>query len=211
MYPFLKRVIDIVGSLVGLVLFSPVLLLTAIAIKLNSKGPIMADVPERAGKNGKPFKMYKFRSMIVNAHEILRTDPKLQNLYEEYKRNSYKLNYDPRVTRVGHIIRRASIDEFPQLLNVLRGEMSLVGPRAYYQDELIDQQKKYPQAHKYVVDLLKVKPGLTGPWQVSGRSAINFDKRVVMDSEYARKHSILYDFWMIVRTVPALLSGRGAV
>ncbi len=211
MYSFIKRVIDVVGSICGLLIFSPFLVITVVAIKLDSAGPVLADVPERVGKNGKLFKMYKFRSMIINAHEILRSDPKFRKLYEEYKRNSYKLNYDPRVTRVGHIIRRTSMDEFPQLFNVLKGEMSLVGPRAYYKDELVEQQKKYPLTQKYVIDLLRVKPGLTGPWQVSGRSAINFDKRVVMDSEYARKHSIFYDFWIILKTIPALLSGRGAV
>lgn len=210
-YDFFKRFIDIVGSSAGLVLFSPVILLTAIAIRLDSKGPILADVPERVGKNGELFKMYKFRSMIVNAHQLLRTDPKFREFFNQYKRNSYKLNDDPRVTRVGRFIRRTSIDEFPQLLNVLRGEMSLVGPRAYYTDELLEQQKKYPNTKGYVSTLLKVKPGLTGPWQVSGRSAINFDKRVRLDAGYADKRSLLYDFWIMVRTIPALLSGRGAV
>lgn len=192
----------------GLIVLSPLLLLVALAIKLDSSGPVMADTPMRAGKNGKLFKIYKFRSMVQNAHEILEKNPKL---LEEYKKNSYKIFNDPRVTRVGKFIRKYSIDEFPQFFNILKGEMSLVGPRAYYPYELEEQQRNYPQSRKYVKVILSGKPGLTGVWQVTGRSEINFDKRVKMDADYVAKKSIPYDFLIMLKTIPAVISGRGAV
>lgn len=207
-YDFLKRVMDIIGSILGLILLSPLLLIVALAIKLDSLGPVMADTPERAGKDGKLFKIYKFRSMVQNAHEILEKNPKL---LEEYKRNSYKIFNDPRVTRVGRFIRKYSIDELPQFFNILKGEMSLVGPRAYYPYELEEQQKKYPASRKYVKVILSGRPGLTGVWQVTGRSEINFDKRVKMDAGYVKRRSVLYDFWLLLKTIPAVISGRGAV
>lgn len=199
---------DIVGSLLGLFLLSPLLMLVALAIKLDSPGPVMADTPMRAGKDGRLFKIYKFRSMVQNAHEILEKNPKL---LEAYKKNSYKIINDPRITRIGKFIRKYSIDEFPQFLNILKGEMSLVGPRAYYSYELLEQQKKYPASRKYVKVILSGKPGLTGVWQVTGRSEINFDKRVKMDSGYVKRKSILYDLWIMLKTIPAVISGRGAV
>lgn len=211
MYNFIKRFIDIVGSFLGLIFLSPILLLMALLIKLDSRGPVFADTPMRVGKGGKLFKMYKFRSMVANAHDLLRTDPKFQKLYEEYKKGSYKLYNDPRITTVGKFIRKHSIDELPQLLNVLVGEMSLVGPRAYYPDELEHQQVKYPSSRKYVKIILSGKPGITGIWQVSGRSEINFDKRVQMDAAYVQKRSIFYDLWLLLKTIPAVLSGKGAV
>lgn len=207
-YDSLKRFLDIIGSIFGLILLSPLLVLMAIAIKLDSAGPVMANTPMRAGKGGKLFKIYKFRSMVQNAHQILEKNPQL---LEEYKKNSYKIFDDPRVTRVGKIIRRFSIDELPQFFNILRGEMSLVGPRAYYPYELEEQQKKYPTSRKFVKIILSGKPGLTGLWQVTGRSEINFDKRVMMDAQYVSKRSILYDFWIILKTIPAVISGKGAV
>jgi lipopolysaccharide/colanic/teichoic acid biosynthesis glycosyltransferase len=115
------------------------------------------------------------------------------------------------VTRVGKFIRKYSIDEFPQFLNILIGEMSLVGPRAYYPYELEEQQKNYPQSQKYVKVILSGKPGLTGVWQVTGRSEINFDKRVKMDAGYVIKKSICYDFLLMLKTIPAVITGRGAV
>lgn len=207
-YNYLKRLMDTVGSLLGLLILSPLLLIVAVAIKLDSKGPVMADTPMRAGKDGKLFKIYKFRSMVQNAHDILEKNPKL---LEEYKKNSYKIFNDPRITRVGKFIRKYSVDEFPQFLNILKGEMSLVGPRAYYPYELEEQQEKYPESRKYVKVILSGKPGLTGVWQVTGRSEINFDKRVQMDASYVTKRSILYDMWIIFKTIPAVISGRGAV
>lgn len=213
MYDFLKRIIDIIASLTGLIILSPVLLLIAIAIKLDSKGPVFADIPMRVGKYGKLFKMYKYRSMLIGAHELLHSDPKYKELLKKYQQNSYKLEIgeDPRITGVGKLIRKTSLDELPQLVNILRGEMSLVGPRAYYPSELEEQQIKYPSSRKYVKIILSGKPGLTGLWQVSGRSAINFDKRVEMDGEYISKRSILYDLLIVLKTIPAVLSGKGAI
>lgn len=209
-YEFCKRVLDIIFSSLLLILFLPIIIIVALLIKLDSRGPIFADTPERVGKNGSLFKMYKFRSMIQNAYELLKTDPELAKLYLEYKMGSYKLKNDPRVTRVGKFIRKHSLDEIPQLLNILKGDMSLVGPRAYYPDELHDQQKKYPHARESVKIALSVKPGLTGFWQVSGRSEINFDKRIEMDADYVKKRSFLYDLNIILRTPWAMVSGKGA-
>lgn len=210
-YESAKRIIDIIASTILLIFFSPIILLVAICIKLDSKGPIMADTPERVGKNGKPFKMFKFRSMIQNAHEILREDPEFAKLYESYRLGSYKLKNDPRVTRVGKFIRTYSLDEVPQFLNIILGDMSLVGPRAYYPDELREQQKKYPETRESVKVVLSIRPGLTGYWQVSGRSEINFDKRIQMDAEYVKKRSVLYDMTIIARSPWAMLSGKGAL
>ncbi len=210
-YEFVKRILDIIFSLIILIIFLPIIAVVAVLVKVDSSGPIFADTPERVGKNGKLFKMYKFRSMIQNAHEILRQNPKFQKLFDEYKKGSYKLRDDPRITRIGKYIRKHSLDEVPQLLNVLQGEMSLVGPRAYYSDELREQQKKYPETKDAVKIVLSVKPGITGYWQVSGRSEINFDKRIEMDAEYVRKRSIMYDFWIIGKTPWAMISGKGAL
>jgi lipopolysaccharide/colanic/teichoic acid biosynthesis glycosyltransferase len=210
-YEIIKRTIDIVSSIILIILFSPIILIVAIAIKLDSKGPVLADTPERVGKNGNLFKMYKFRSMIENAHEILRENPKYSKYYAQYKKSSYKLKYDPRVTRVGHFLRKHSLDEVPQFLNVLIGDMSLVGPRAYYPDELREQQKKYPNTKEDVKVVLSIKPGLTGFWQVSGRSEINFDKRIQMDAQYVKKRSVLYDLMIIFKTPWAMISGKGAL
>lgn len=210
-YESFKRLLDILFSIFLLSLFLPIIIIVSIAIKLNSQGPIFADTPERVGKNGRLFKMFKFRSMIQNAHELLREDPEFKKLYESYKRGSYKLKDDPRITLVGRFIRKHSLDEVPQLVNILRGEMTLVGPRAYYPDELVEQQKKYPLTRDAVKVVLSVKPGLTGYWQVSGRSEINFDKRIQMDAEYVKKRSILYDISIIARTPWAMISGKGAL
>jgi len=210
-YEAVKRMIDILSSLFLLLLFSPIIIIISILIRLDSSGPIFADTPERVGKNGKLFKMYKFRSMIQNAHEILRENPKFSKLFDVYKKGSYKLKDDPRITRIGHFTRKHSLDEVPQLLNVLKGEMSLVGPRAYYPDELREQQKKYPDTKECVKIVLSVKPGITGFWQVSGRSEINFDKRIQMDADYVKKRCILYDLGIIIKTPWAMVYGKGAL
>src|SRR3989338_10572785 len=210
-YLFAKRGMDVISSIFLLLFFSPIIIVISTAIKLDSKGPILADTPKRVGRNGKLFKMYKFRSMVENAHEILRDNPKYSNLYSVYKKGSYKLKDDPRITYVGRFIRKHSLDEIPQALNILRGEMSLVGPRAYYPDELQEQQKKYPHTINSVKVVLSVKPGVTGYWQVSGRSEINFDKRIQMDAMYVKKRSILYDIWIIIKTPWAMVTGRGAL
>lgn len=210
-YEFVKRLLDIVLSAILILIFSPIIVIVAIAIKLDSKGPILADTPERVGKNGKLFKMFKFRSMVENAHELLRENPKFAGLYKDYKKGSYKLKDDPRITNAGHFIRKHSLDEVPQFFNILRGEMSLVGPRAYYPDELRDQQMRYPQTRDDVKVVLSVKPGVTGYWQVSGRSEINFDKRIKMDASYVKKRSIIYDLIIILKTPWAMISGKGAL
>lgn len=210
-YELVKRFLDIVLSLVLFIAFLPIVVLVAIAIKLDSKGPIFADTPERVGRNGKLFKMYKFRSMIQNAHEILREDPKFAELFDTYKKGSYKLRDDPRITRVGRFIRKHSLDEVPQFINVLKGEMSLVGPRAYYPDELREQQKEYPNTRHSVKVVLSVRPGITGFWQVTGRSEINFDKRIKMDADYVRKRSIVNDFGIMLKSPWAMISGKGAL
>lgn len=202
---------DIVFSLMLIIIFIPIIVFVAVAIKLDSDGPVFADTPERIGKNGKFFKMYKFRSMMKNAHEILRENPAYANLLDSYKKGSYKLKDDPRITKVGHFIRKHSLDEIPQLFNILLGDMSLVGPRAYYPDELREQQKNYPETKDSVKIVLSVKPGLTGFWQVSGRSEINFDKRIEMDADYVRKRSVFYDLWIIAKTPWAMITGRGAL
>lgn len=207
-YDFIKRLVDVICALVGLVILSPLLLITSLAIMLDSPGPVLADTPERVGKNGQLFKMFKFRSMVPGAQELLQKNPVL---FEEYKKNSYKLKNDPRITRIGKIIRRFSVDEFPQLINIFRGEMSLVGPRAYYPFELEEQQLKYPKSREFVKIILSAKPGATGVWQVSGRSDINFDKRVEMDARYVQRRSILYDLYLILKTIPAVISGKGAI
>lgn len=210
-YDFLKRLIDIVCSIFLGILFLPICILTAIAIKIETSGPVFADTPERVGKGGKPFKIFKFRSMVQNAHILLRADPKFKKLYEQYKRNSYKLKEDPRVTKVGRFIRKHSIDEVPQLINILKGQMSLVGPRPYYFDELKNQQKKYPKTKELAKKVLKVKPGITGAWQVSGRSEVNFDKRIQMDAGYAERRSIWFDILILLKTPWVMISGKGAM
>ncbi len=217
-YFHLKRLMDIGLSIVLGLLFLPISLITALAIKLEShNGPIFADTPKRAGRYGSPFRLMKFRSMVPNAHYLLRTDPKFKELFEEYKQNSYKLHQDPRVTKIGQFIRKYSIDEVPQFINVLRGEMSIIGPRPYFADELAQQQQKYPQTKKLVKKALSVRPGITGQWQVNGRSDINFDKRIEMDADYAKRiHSSIptalwYDLKILFKTPIAMISGRGAV
>lgn len=210
-YEATKRIIDIVFCTILIIIFSPLIIIIAIAIIIDSPGPVFADTPARIGKNGRLFKMFKFRSMVPNAHELLREDPEFAKLFEAYKKGSYKLKNDPRITRVGRFIRKHSLDEVPQFFNVVLGQMSLVGPRAYYPDELKEQQKKYPQTKDAVRIVRSVKPGITGYWQVTGRSEINFDKRIQMDADYVRKRSILYDLYIIAKTPWAMISGKGAL
>lgn len=211
MYDVSKRLLDILISIVALIIFSPIILLTAIAIRLNSPGPLLADTPPRIGERGRSFRMYKFRSMVANAHDLLVNDPKYKKLLDEYKKGGYKLKDDPRITKVGKFIRKYSFDEIPQFINVLKGDMSVVGPRAYYPDELRDQQKKYPHTKDAVKVVLSVRPGITGVWQVTGRSQINFDKRIQLDARYAQRRSIVYDLYLILKTPVAMFSGKGAM
>lgn len=210
-YDYINRLMDVFLAILLLIIFSPIMILTAVLIKFTSAGPIFADTPLRTGKGGQLFKLYKFRSMIANAHQLLTTNPKFKKLYQEYKKSSYKLRNDPRITYMGKFIRRHSLDELPQLFNVVRGEMSLVGPRPYYQDELKEQQKRYPGTGELVKEVLSVRPGITGLWQVSGRSEINFDKRIRIDAEYVKRRSLFLDLLILFKSPWAMISGKGAV
>lgn len=206
---------DICMGVVFSLLFFPICVVVAIAIKLESpKGPIFADTPPRVGKNGELFYTYKFRSMIPDAVNYLKNHP---DLFEQYKKSSFKLHHDPRVTKVGKFIRKYSLDEVPQFINVIRGEMSVAGPRPYYAEELDEQQKKYPHTRELVKQALSVRPGITGIWQVSGRSNVNFDKRIELDAQYAEKingpllSALWYDLKILLKTPFVMVSGRGAV
>jgi len=211
LFGIVKRILDISVAVVLSIVFFPVVLLSVVAQQIESPGPVFADTPKRVGKNGKPFRIYKLRSMIPNAHTLLHTDPKFKKLLEEYKKSSYKLHQDPRVTKLGKFIRKYSIDEIPQIINVFKSEMSVVGPRPYYPFEIREQQERYPNAKQSVKEVLNVRPGITGPWQVSGRSEVNFDERIEIDAEYARRKSILYDIIILLKTPWAMISGKGAV
>jgi lipopolysaccharide/colanic/teichoic acid biosynthesis glycosyltransferase len=188
---------------------------SAIAIKLTSNGPALVEKEnvhmKRLGENMKLFRLYKFRSMMYQADVLEKTDPRFKSVYEEKRKSgNYKVKNDPRITPIGKFIRKHSIDEMPQFINVLKGEMSLVGPRAYLPDELAEQQKKFPGTEKYVKEMLVVKPGITGYWQVTGRSDVNFDKRIEMDAYYARKKSIMFDILIMLKTPWAMVTGKGA-
>jgi len=215
-YNFIKRAIDIAGSVILIIFFSPILLATAIAIKLTSPGPVLVEKTnahmKRLGKNRKVFRLFKFRSMMVNADVLEKTDPKYRISYIQKKKSgNYKPEKDPRITKLGKFIRKHSIDEVPQLFNVLRGDMSIVGPRPYLEEELEEQLKKFPGAKKYVKEMHTVKPGITGYWQVTGRSDVEFDKRIEMDAYYANKRSIWFDVLIMLKTPWAMISGKGTI
>jgi lipopolysaccharide/colanic/teichoic acid biosynthesis glycosyltransferase len=215
-FEVVKRSIDLIGSVFLLIIFSPVMLITAILIKITSPGPILVEKGNkhmmRVGKKGKIFRLYKFRSMMVKADVLEKTDPRFRHVYiEKRTRGNYKPLNDNRVTKLGRIIRKFSIDETPQLMNVLKGEMSIVGPRPYLPDELVEQMRKFPGTEKYVKEVHTVKPGITGFWQVTGRSEVKFDKRIEMDAYYAKKRSILFDILILSKTPLAMISGKGTV
>lgn len=205
-FNFCKRAIDIFGSLFLIILFSPIFLLIIIFIKITSKGPIFF-IQKRAGKNYKEFNMYKFRSMYIgdNDNRLKNNYPKL---WEKYKENGWKLpmNEDPRITPIGKIIRMFSFDELPQFFNILKGDMSLVGPRAYREDELREYEKKYPSTKPYIQDIRSVRPGCTGVWQTSGRNDLPFEKRARLDSNYVRHRSIRQEFSILFKTPFAMIS-----
>lgn len=205
LFPIVKRTIDIFSSVFLLILFSPILILVAIITKLTSKGPIFFK-QKRVGKNGLFF-MYKFRSMRIGNNDKFLKE-KYPKLWIKYKNNDWKLaaNEDPRITVIGKIIRATSIDEMPQFINILRGEMSLVGPRAYRDEELNEYAIKYPDTQKYIADIRSIKPGLTGPWQVSGRNKLSFEKRAKLDSQYAHNRSISNELIIILKTPLAMFS-----
>lgn len=212
----IKRLTDFVCSLIALFVISPLLLMTALAIKLEDGGPVIFE-HERVGQYGKRFFLLKFRSMkmykvegqLVHAEEYLKVNEVLAKKLEESP--CYKLPDDPRVSKVGRFIRKTSIDELPQFLNVLKGEMSIVGPRAYIGKELDKQLETYPQTRQLVRRLLTVKPGITGLWQVSGRSNLEFSERVALDAYYATRINLLMDLKLMLRTIPVVLRGSGAM
>ena len=211
-YEIGKRIMDISGAVIGIILFSPLLILGALWVKIVSPdGPIFADIPERVGKNRKPFKMLKFRSMVPNGYEFLKKN--YPELHMKYMKNSYKLSAeeDPRFLKGAKVIRKSSIDEMPQFFNVLVGNMSIVGPRPYYYFEIDEQCNRYPEARQYLDIALAVKPGITGLWQVSGRSEVGFMDRVKLDAKYAQKKSLLYDLMVILKTPYVILSGKGSL
>lgn len=199
---------DIAGALVGILLFSPIMLVIAVYIKVVSpKGPIFADIPLRVGKGRKEFNMFKFRSMVPNAHDLMLQDPILRQLHKE---GGYKLDPDPRLLPGAKFMRKSSLDELPQFFNVLLGNMSLVGFRAYYKHELEEQLEACSAAQEYIPDVFSVKPGVTGLWQTSGRAELSFLERVKLDAKYAKKRSLLYDLLIILKTPCAVLTSRGA-
>ncbi|MFO0633941.1 MAG: sugar transferase [Nannocystaceae bacterium] len=193
-----KRILDIIGSAIGLLLASPIMIATVIAIRVTSEGPILFR-QVRAGRNGRKFTMLKFRSMVVDA-EALRA--KLQHL-NEMDGPVFKIKHDPRITSVGRFIRKTSIDELPQLLNVLMGDMSLVGPRPALPSE-VEQYQPWQRRR------LSVKPGLTGLWQVSGRNQVDFEEWMQLDLRYIDTWSLWLDIKIILKTVPTVLFHKGA-
>jgi exopolysaccharide production protein ExoY len=198
----LKRLADVVVASIVLILGSPLFGLIFAIIKMSSDGPVIFG-QRRLGKNGKPFSVLKFRTMVQNAEQILQADP---SLYHKYVANNFKLpaKEDPRITKIGALLRATSLDELPQLINVIRGDMSLVGPRPVVPAEV----EKYGD---YSSLFLSAKPGMTGHWQVSGRSDIEeYSKRVELDLEYIRDQSLGKDFEILWRTLPAVLLRRGA-
>ncbi len=201
-YDRVKRVFDIVVGGLLLIAASPLFIIISILVKLTSRGPVLYR-QTRLGKGGKPFKVYKFRTMVANADNYLREwlskDPTLRQEFEEY----FKLKNDPRVTAVGRVLRKASLDELPQLINVLKGDMHLVGPRPIVREEV-----RYYEPYEDV--LFSVKPGVTGLWQVSGRSNLPYSERVKIDISYIRRRNFLLDIFILIKTFKIIFTGHGA-
>ncbi len=194
-----KRAIDIIGSVAGMIIFAPVFVIVAIAIKLTSRGPVIY-AQERCGLNKRPLRMYKFRSMLVNAD-------KLQTTLEDRNEASgpvFKIRDDPRITPLGRLLRKSSLDELPQLWNILRGDMSLVGPRPLPWRDV--HRITRPSAMRRV----SMRPGLTCLWQVQGRNNLDFERWVELDLEYIDTWSLALDVWILLKTIPAVLSANGA-
>ncbi|CAI9395039.1 putative sugar transferase EpsL [Bacillus sp. T2.9-1] len=201
-YSVLKRGIDIIGSFILLVLTLPIFVtISFLYLFGENKGPVFFR-QERIGLDGKTFYIYKFRSMIVNAEDKLRAD---KELYKKYIESSYKLEpeEDPRITKVGAILRSTSIDEIPQLLNVLKGEMSLVGPRPVIKEELVQYGNRKNE-------FLSVKPGITGYWQVNGRSSVDYPVRADLELFYVSKQSLLLDIKILLKTILIVVNRKGA-
>ncbi|MEA2020182.1 MAG: sugar transferase [Patescibacteria group bacterium] len=207
LYTVIKRLLDIFIAVLAIIIGFPLFLLVSLAIWLEDQGSIIYS-QVRVGKDRAPFRIYKFRSMVENADEILFSN---SQLYEKMRSGSHKVENDPRITKVGKFIRKYSIDEFPQFFNVLKGEMSFVGPRAYRPDELEMCENERLDRREQLENILKVKPGITGLWQVSGRSNLSFEERLNLEERYALSHSLLLDFFIILKTPIAVIKAEGAV
>ena len=202
-YLFLKRIVDIIVSLIGLVLLIPTTIIIKIAYMCTGDFHKIIFTQDRIGLNGKHFKFYKFRSMVPNADGVLfKALAKDEKLAEEYTKNK-KLKNDPRITKVGKIIRKASIDEFPQFINIFLGDMSLVGNRPY----LPREKKDIGEAYR---DIVKTKPGLTGYWQTSGRSDLSFKKRIELETYYSKHAGFKLDTKIFFKTFKVVICGKGA-
>ena len=197
-YEVIKRIIDIVASFIGLIVLSPLMLVVSILIKLESKGEVIFK-QKRVGLNGKEFYMYKFRSMVINAEE-LKAELESQN---EMSGPMFKMKDHPRITRIGKFIRKTSIDELPQLINVIKGDMSLVGPRP-------SLPKEVEEFESWMRERLEVKPGLTCIWQISGRNNIDFEDWMKLDIKYVRERSFKLDIKLILKTVLVLFGDKNA-
>jgi lipopolysaccharide/colanic/teichoic acid biosynthesis glycosyltransferase len=193
-----KTTMDYVLTLGSLIFFLPLMLIIGMAIKLDSPGPVIYR-RKVLGLHGKTFDAFKFRTMLPNADKILEQNPELKRAFE----SNFKLKDDPRVTRVGKILRALSLDELPQLFNVLRGEMSLIGPRMITTEE-------HARYGKWGLNLLTVKPALTGLWQISGRSDISYEERIKIDMSYIRNYSIWLDLFILWQTPIQIIRSRGA-
>lgn len=199
-YDFIKRVFDIVCSLIGLIVLSPVFIILSILIKTTSEGPAFF-AHKRVGKGGKTIKIYKFRSMVTNAEELIKQFTPEQKA--EYEKN-FKLENDPRVTKVGNFMRKTSLDELPQLINILKGDISIVGPRP-----VMDVETKIYGNYRNM--LLSVKPGLTGFWAANGRSHTTYTRRRAMEIYYVKNRSVLLDLKIIFKTFISVFKREGAV
>ena len=198
-YDILKRFIDIIIGTIGLIVCIPIFIIIGIAIKIDSKGPVFFK-HKRIGKHGKKLEIYKFRTMIENAEEAMK------NFTEEQKKEfaeNFKLENDPRVTRVGKILRKTSLDELPQIINILKGEMSIIGPRPVVRSEL----KKYGSNQD---KFLSVAPGLTGYWAANGRSDVSYEERMALELYYVNNRSLILDMKIFFKTIGSVLKGRGA-
>lgn len=200
----MKKLIDLIGGIIGVMLLIPITIFVAICNVISREnGPIFFK-QQRIGKNGKVFTMYKYRTMVVGAEEILQKHIDEQTeIGKEYIQNK-KIKNDPRVTKIGKFLRASSLDEFPQFINVLKGDMSLVGPRPYLNTEKDDLGSYYPV-------ISKMKPGLTGPWQVSGRSNLTFQDRIKLDIKYYENRSFWKDLKIILLTVKKVILKEGAM
>jgi len=202
-YDFQKRLLDLVVAAGLFIVFLPIWFVVPVLIFLDSGLPLWFK-HKRVGKDGQEFFLYKFRSMVKDADELLhQKDP---DLLKEFKKGDWKIKNDPRITKLGKVLRSLTIDEFPQIYNVVKGEMSMIGPRAYVKKELEEQSDRYPETKSYIKDILSVKPGITGPWQTSGRNEVPFAVRAKMDAEYAKKKSIKNDIEILIKTPQAMIS-----